>query len=86
MTVLEYVEEYETESGLGVALVEVKNGRIVSPYIGRWDCNCDDDQLEQLEVDENEGRTLDGKYDLVRHSGCYEEMFWNQESKVNDIK
>lgn len=76
MTVTEYVEE---NSGYGIALVEVKSDRIVNPYIGRWDCNSNDDQLEQLEIDENEARTLDGKYYLVCHSGCYEKMYFKQE-------
>lgn len=83
MTVKEYCQEAR-EDGYGVALLERGSGRIITPYCGSWnyfDNGMCDDAIERLEIDGYAAVTLDGRYMLQPHSGCYEEMFWNQENK-----
>lgn len=85
MTIKEYCDR-QREDGYGVALLERGSGRIITPYCGSWnyfDNGMFDDEIEQLEIDEY-AITLNGRYMLQTHSGCYEEMFWNQENKVNE--
>jgi hypothetical protein len=83
MTIKEYCER-EQEGGIGVALLERGSGRIVTPYCCSWtysDNGMCDDAIERLEIDEY-AVTLNGRYMLQTHSGCYEEMYWNQEGKT----
>lgn len=83
MTIKEYCDR-QREDGYGVALLERGSGRIITPYCGSWtysDNGMCDDEIERLEIDEYAAVTLDGRYMLQPHSGCYEEMFWNQENK-----
>jgi hypothetical protein len=84
MTIEEYCNN-KKEGGYGVALLERGSGRIITPYCGSWtysDNGMCDDEIERLEIDEH-AVTLNGRYMLQTHSGCYEEMFLNQENKLD---
>jgi len=84
MTVIQYARA-ENMVGYAVALIERGSGRIITPYCGSWsysDNGMSNDEIEQLEIDEY-AVTLNGKYMLQTHSGCYEEEFWRQENGLN---
>lgn len=84
MTIKEYCD-LQREDGYGVALLERGSGRIITPYCGSWtysDNGMSEDEIEQLEIDEY-AVTLNSRYMLQTHSGCYEEEFRNQENKTD---
>jgi hypothetical protein len=84
MTIKEYCDR-KRKDGYGVALLERGSGRVITPYCGSWtysDNGMSDDAIEQLEIDEY-AVTIDGKYMLQTHSGCYEESYNEQENKTN---
>lgn len=80
MTVEEYCKQ-EMLGGYGVAIIERESDRIITPYGGSWSYP-EEDAIEQLEVDERSAVTVDGRYSLAIHSGCYEEMY-NKQEMVN---
>lgn len=79
MTVEEYCKEYGANEGYGLALIERATDRIITPYCGRWSYP-DEDAIEQLEIDEQSGVTVDGRYILALHSGYYELKYSQQEN------
>ena len=85
MTAMEYAEN-ERNNGYGCALFDRETGKILTPYFGSWHDEEDFPEITDWEIDEVKASGT--SFYLGRHSGCYEEQYYEQrrieKEEIND--